>query len=117
MIGTAMGGVFSESGYTYYLFGVGDQGVGFYWQTGQNGNAIRLKAHRAGLRLPHSAVTPAKGLRVDFELAKRQLATGLPNIWMSQKVMQKTIYNLQGQIVEHPIHGIYIINGRKVLMK
>ena len=117
MIGTAIGGIFCGAGYTYYLFGVGDQGVGFYWQTGQNGNAIRLKAHRAGLRLPHSAVTPAKGLRVDFELAKRQLATGLPNTRMSQKVMQKTIYNLQGQIVEHPVHGIYIMNGRKVLVK
>ena len=30
---------------------------------------------------------------------------------------RNTFYNLQGQRVEQPIHGVYIRNGRKVLIK
>ena len=77
-----------------------------------------MKAHRAGLRLPVTGhgFAPAKELIFDFEAAKQQLATGirqLPHVAPASK--EDVIFDLQGRRILHPTHGIYIINGKKVV--
>ena len=46
--------------------------------------------------------------------------TGIENVFDDRKGENgntKTIYNLNGGAVENPTNGIYIINGKKVLVK
>ncbi|EFM01964.1 leucine-rich repeat protein, partial [Hoylesella marshii] len=61
LVGTATEQEFSSASYKYYIFSnSGDQGLGFYKQGTRDGASIKLKPHRAGLRLP-AGVAPAKG--------------------------------------------------------
>ena len=118
LVGTATGEEFSGAGYKYYIFSDGSLGQGFYHQGTRKGQSIKVKAHRAGLRLPVTGhgFAPAKELIFDFEAAKEQLATGirqLPHVAPASK--EDVIFDLQGRRVLHPTRGIYIINGKKVV--
>lgn len=44
-------------------------------------------------------------------------ATGVEGIKVNEKKANGRIYNLQGQQVSKPAHGVYIVNGRKVIFK
>ena len=92
---------------TDYFLGQKDGEVGFYKWTGTT-----LKANRA--YLPASAVAAeVKGLKVNFgdtdaikAIENGQLTTG-----------NEAIYNLAGQRVSKATRGIYVKNGRKVVIK
>ena len=116
LIGTATEQEFNASGYKYYIFSNnGDEGLGFYKQGTRNGASIKLKPHRAGLRLP-VAIAPAKGFVVDFEAARRESeTTGIRNGRPTTGPCQDVIYDLQGRRVTNPGRGIYIVNGKKVV--
>ena len=43
--------------------------------------------------------------------------TGINNIQNVEKVLNGKFYNLQGQEVKNPTKGIYIVNGKKVIIK
>lgn len=92
---------------TDYFLGQKDGEVGFYKWTGTT-----LKANRA--YLPASAVAAeVKGLKLNFgdtdaieAIENGQLTTG-----------NEAIYNLAGQRVSKATRGIYVKNGRKVVIK
>ena len=113
LVGTAIEQEFSSASYKYYILSnSGDQGLGFYKQGTRDGASIKLKPHRAGLRLP-AGVAPAKGIIIDFDEAESAVtAIDTPTADMPKKDI---IYNLQGQRVARAEHGIYIINGKKVI--
>lgn len=113
LVGTATEQEFSSASYKYYILSnSGDQGLGFYKQGTRDGASIKLKPHRAGLRLP-AGVAPAKGIIIDFDEAEPAVtAIDTPAADMPKKDI---IYNLQGQRVARAEHGIYIINGKKVI--
>ena len=113
LVGTATEQEFSSAGYKYYILSnSGDQGLGFYKQGTRDGASIKLKPHRAGLRLP-AGIAPAKGIIIDFDEAEPAVtAIDTPAADMPKKDI---IYNLQGQRVARAEHGIYIINGKKVI--
>ena len=113
LVGTATEQEFSSAGYKYYILSnSGDQGLGFYKQGTRDGASIKLKPHRAGLRLP-AGIAPAKGIIIDFDEAEPVVtAIDTPAADMPKKDI---IYNLQGQRVARAEHGIYIINGKKVI--
>ena len=46
-----------------------------------------------------------------------QIAAGISNITTDVKAENVVIYNLSGQRVEHPTKGIYIVNGRKYVIR
>ena len=48
--------------------------------------------------------------------AKSPVATGVEEV-KAESGKVKAIYDLQGKEVENPSKGIYIINGKKVLVK
>ena len=115
LVGTAVEKEFSGAGYRYYLFGKGVKGQGFYHQTGRDGNSIKLPAHRAGLKLSTSGpdFAPAKELIFNFDDAT---TTGVNTIQPAVEKKNDVIYDLQGRRVTNPSRGIYIVNGKKVVI-
>ena len=115
LIGTATEQQFSATGKRFYILANGDQGMGFYKQGTRYGMSIKLKAHRAGLRLDES-VARAKSIVFDFDAARDEAeTTGIQNVPTNGKQKNDVIYDLQGRRVTNPTHGIYIINGKKVI--
>ena len=116
LIGTATEQEISGAGYKYYIFSAnGDQGLGFYKQGTRQGASIKLKAHRAGLRLSES-IGRAKSLIIDFDAARREAeTTGIRSARPEMQRRDNAVYDLQGRRVINPTHGIYIINGKKII--
>ena len=115
LVGTAVEKEFNGAGYKYYLFGKGAVGQGFYYQTGRDGNSIKLPAHRAGLKLSASGpdFAPAKELIFNFDDAT---TTGVNTVQPAVENKNDVIYDLQGRRVTNPSRGIYIVNGKKVVI-
>lgn len=116
LVGTATEREINGAGYKYYvLSNSGDQGLGFYKQGTRGGASIKLKAHRAGLRLTES-IARAKSFFIDFDAARENTnVAGIRNIGQEAEGRDNVIYDLQGRRVKNPTHGIYIINGKKVI--
>ena len=116
LVGTATEREISGASYKYYvLSNSGDQGLGFYKQGTRGGASIKLKAHRAGLRLTES-IARAKSFFIDFDAARENAnVAGIRNIGQEAEGRDNVIYDLQGRRVKNPTHGIYIINGKKVI--
>ena len=115
LIGTATEQQFSATGKRFYILANGDQGMGFYKQGTRSGMSIKLKAHRAGLRLDES-IARAKSIVFDFDAAREEAeTTGIQNVPTNGEQQDDVVYDLQGRRVTNPTHGIYIINGKKVI--
>ncbi len=116
LVGTATEQEISGAGYKYYIFSAdGDQGLGFYKQGTRGGASIKLKPHRAGLRLDES-IGRAKSLIFDFDAARREAeTTGIRSVRPEMQRRDNAVYDLQGRRVINPTHGIYIINGKKII--
>ena len=115
LIGTATEQQFSATGKRFYILANGDQGMGFYKQGTRYGMSIKLKAHRAGLRLDES-IARAKSIVFDFDAARAEAeTTGIQNVPANGEQQDEVVYDLQGRRVTNPTHGIYIINGKKVI--
>lgn len=117
LVGTATEQEISGAGYKYYILSnSGDQGLGFYKQGTRAGASIKLKPHRAGLRLP-AAIARAKRFIVDFDAALEEAkVTGIRGIRPAGQPKDNAIYDLQGRRVTRPTRGIYIVNGKKVII-
>lgn len=96
----------------YKLANDPQQGIGFYWAD-DNGNAFTNKAHCAYLALSGETAS-AKAFVLDGS------ATGIHGI-AQVEASQSEIYNLQGMKVnvslENFSKGLYIVNGKKVIVK
>lgn len=115
LVGTAIEREFSSAGDKYYVLANGNEGIGFYKQGTRKGTSIKLKAHRAGLRLAE-AIAPAKGFTIDFEAARKEAeTTGIQTVKPTTPAKENIIYDLQGRRVMNPGRGIYIVNGKKVV--
>lgn len=83
-----------------------DDELGFYPLE----NGLALEAGKAFIKLDGSS--PAKFFDVNFGDA-----TGINAISADGSALNGTIYNMAGQRVTNPTRGIYIVNGKKVLIK
>ena len=74
-----------------------------------------LSAGKAYLQIPTAwlPVTAQKSLNVRFDDGE---TTDIDEL-KGENGEVKTIYDLQGRVVENPTSGIYIINGKKVIIK
>ena len=94
----------------YYSLGVYDDNIGFYKFNNGGTTTITLGANKAYLdtTAPGGAV---KGFTLSFggEDGISQIVNG--------KSVNGTWYNLAGQRVSKPVKGVYILNGKKVLVK
>jgi hypothetical protein len=117
----------------YYL-SKGDAGVGFYKVTNPDG--VKMGANRCYLPIPkRDAASGARGKNRESSFCKMILsdesnddviaiplfaddATGI-NVQSSMFNLQsnEVYYNLQGQRVDNPGKGLYIKNGKKVILR
>lgn len=62
------------------------------------------------------SVAPAKGFVIDFDAAREAAeTTNINHVNQDTRKKDNVIYDLQGRRVLNPTHGIYIINGKKVV--
>ena len=96
-----------SNGFTNFVLANGDDGLLFY----RSHNAS-LAANRAYLQLPTTAA--AARSYIEWEFADEATAIGHLR---TEEALDNIYYNLNGQRVENPTKGIYIKNGKKMLVK
>ena len=89
-----------------YVLLNGTNGVGFYETT----DAFTVGANTAYLPANFAATT-ARGFYSFGE------ATGIGATLKNKEIENKEVYNLKGQRVAAPTKGLYIVNGKKVVVK
>ena len=87
-----------------YVLQNGEEGLGFYQVTAED--PIKITSFRAYL----TASTPARSLKIVFD----DETTGINEVSV---VKDKSYFNLGGQRVSKPTKGLYIMNGKKVMIK
>ena len=103
----------STSGsYNYILAAnkTGDANPGFYKLTAQH----NLKKHKAYLQTT-SDITPA-GARIAL-IFDDEATTSIQAVEKKQVVNDNVYFTLSGQRVQNPTRGLYIVNGKKVIIK
>lgn len=98
-----------------HVFAMTAQGI---FKPLKTGVLREIPVHKAVARLTVSTSSPAKvmfvfddGRSIDAE------TTGIENIANTTTTDNNVYYNLQGQRVENPQHGVFIHNGKKVVLK
>ena len=86
--------------------------VGFYWMN-PTGAAFTNGAHKAYLKLAKATFSPSM---VMSAFPFNGSATGIDHIATGADTT-KSVYDLSGRRVNKAIKGIYIVNGKKVLVK
>ena len=116
MVGTVKAITINETDgeYTNYYLSNGASGVGFYKVNG----SVDIKANRAYLPLLKNTVSGTRGfIGMDFD-DDEDGTTGIEVQSSIFNVQSKDVYyNLQGQRVDNPSKGLYIRNGKKVVIK
>ena len=103
---------------SYYYYGLSLNAsselnsVGFYWMN-PTGAAFTNGAHKAYLKLDKSIFSPSMSMSA---FPFNGSATGIDQIATGADTT-KSVYDLSGRRVNKAIKGIYIVNGKKVLVK
>ena len=90
----------------YVLQNSATNGVNFYWV---NGTAATVKPFRAYLT---ASAVAARTLYLDLDNL-----TGIDAAIVANEAENGEVYNLAGQRVAQPQKGLYIVNGKKVIVK
>ena len=104
----ALTGVYAESAVpagSYILWANASNPIGFY-----EANNSKVAANRAYLTADGAGV---RALTIDFSGDE----TGVNAIDNGQLTMDNAVYDLQGRRVSRPAKGLYIMNGKKVVLK
>ena len=105
--------IVEADGYAYYALNVKDNKLGFYIpQTAANpedaASGFTAKAYKAYLKVP--AEQKANMFIIHREGDEAAIAP-------VAHISDDTVYDLQGRIVVSPISGLYIKNGKKIVVK
>ena len=95
----------TTDGGTNYILNNGSKGIGFY-----KANSQKVGAGKAYLHVP-------AGVGVREFIGFDEETDGIRQIENGQTIDNAEIYNLSGQRVNKAQKGIYIVNGKKVVMK
>ena len=101
----------SEGGYSNYILADGDDGLMFYLSDGSD----PLAAHKAYLHIPTNTMSESRTLSLSF--ADDSEVTGIEDVVDSGNAEQAPAYNLNGQRVDAPKNGVFVKNGKIVIMK
>ena len=93
----------------YRLTMQGGTQIGFWWGAA-NGEAFKPGANKAYLAVP-KGVSSARGFAFDGE------STGISTSLINSKKANSEVYSLSGQRIAQPTKGLYIVNGKKVVIK
>ena len=109
--GTDEATTLNEEGFKYYVLSVkgGDRTtVGFYFQN-EDGTALNNGAHKAYLQVADAAEAKA------FYVLNGE-ATAINGVVAAEDANNE-VFDLQGRRVAAPAKGLYIMNGKKVVLK
>ena len=100
-----------EDGYTNYVLANGPDGLMFYKSSG-----ARLSANRAYLQIPTSLLGSHSSARVlNYFFDDEDGTTGINEV--NNDLGRAVFYNLNGQRIDSPRKGIYLRNGKKMIIK
>lgn len=97
----------------YYKLAKGEEGIGFYWAN-ENGGAFINGANKAYLAVTTGSLSQMRGF--SFE----SMTTGINNVVANTNNSKNAvIYDLNGRRVNslNAAKGVYIVNGKKVIVK
>ena len=104
----------TTEGYSFFKLSYNQAGenekLGFYWAK-ENGAPFVSKAGLAYLAVKTADAAAVKGFSL-FDME-----TGISKVTGSAAAGNGVIYDLQGRRVERAVRGLYIVNGRKVMVK
>ena len=107
-----------NSDYYYYKLANGSNGLGWYFGDAgtQNGSAFTSGAHKAWLIVSKGSSSTPSGTRsfIGFDLDG---TTAIESVVKKAEINDGVYYNLQGLRVDNPTKGLYIVNGKKVVIK
>lgn len=98
-----------DENYKYYILGYTEaNGYGFYLA-----NNKTIASGKAYLKVSKTDESSAKAtfFSLDGE------TTGIVNVGTVAPISEANIYDLSGRIVKNPVKGLYIINGKKYIVK
>lgn len=101
-----------EGAAAYYKLANGDKGIGFYYGA-ENGAAFTNGAHKAYLAVA-GTMSQMKGFSLDG------MTTGINQVSTANTVNDANIYDLNGRRIQSlgaAQKGIYIVGGKKVIVK
>lgn len=101
-----------EGATTYYKLAKGEEGIGFYWAN-ENGTAFTNGANKAYLAIT-GKLSQMRGF--SFE----SMTTGINNVVANTNNSKNAvIYDLNGRRINtlNAAKGVYIVNGKKVIVK
>lgn len=93
-------------GFANYILNDGEMGLGFY-----QANDQKVAAGKAYLQVPAASANRIMFFSLDGE------TTGISNVEAEAEQGEKVYYNLNGQRIDTPNKGLYIVNGKKVIIK
>ncbi len=93
---------------TNMILNVGSNGAGFYYANDQFVGTNRAYLHFA------TTLSPAAGARMILSFGE---TTGIESVKSADNKVQSGVYNIAGQRVAQPTKGLYIVNGKKVIVK
>ena len=102
-----------EGATAYYKLAKGEEGIGFYWAN-ENGGAFINGANKAYLAVTTGSLSQMRGF--SFE----SMTTGINNVVANTNNSKNAvIYDLNGRHVNslNAAKGVYIVNGKKVIVK
>jgi hypothetical protein len=80
------------------------------------GTSFNFPVHKAYAK-PQDNFSGAAKVQPVFDEEDNNNVTGIENIENTTTTDKNVYYNLQGQRVENPQHGVFILNGKKVILK
>jgi hypothetical protein len=103
-----------EGEYTNYILAKKNGNLGFYAVV----DGSTLSAHKAYLPLPTASLpSGARSIKLVFEDGGTTGISEASRLNDNGEMINDNIYDLQGRRVEKPTRGLYIVNGRKVVIK
>ena len=93
-------------GYTNYILNNGSKGLGFYRANNQT-----VAAGKAYLAVPAASAAKISFFSIDGE------TVGIEGIESNEEAEEDVYYTISGQRVAAPTKGLYIKNGKKVIVK
>ena len=96
--------------YVNYVLGIGSSGTGFYRVPA---SGTTLAACHAYLQIPAETAAGSRALTISFD--DENEATAISDVELQDG--ESAVYDLQGRRVEQPRSGLYIRNGKKVIIK
>ena len=107
--GTGSAVASTADGYYNYILNKVDGITGFYRAAGKT-----VAANRAYLR---TTTPPAASSRMSMTFGDDDETMGIDELWPARQSARPDVFDLQGRRVSNPARGLYIINGKKTIIR